>query len=64
MWSICLLYVQYIYIYILREYMYICIQYIYLSQCNKKWKRLTSIVFSMVHSSRIVVVLLHKHISS
>ena len=31
---------------------------------QEKCKRLTSIVFGMVHSDRTVVVLIHKHFSS
>ena len=36
----------------------------YLFTMQYKCKRLTSIVFGMVHCDRIVVVLLHKHFSS
>jgi len=49
---------------IYRVYMYISLQYIYLFLMQQKCKILKTIVFGMIHSLKLVVVLLHKHFIS
>ena len=53
-------YIQYIQISIQYIYTYISIQYTYLFIMQYKFKRITSLVFGMVHLDRTLVALLHK----
>jgi len=63
---VCIYIYIYIYIYthtyISLQYIHISVQYIYLfiSNAIKKNKRLTTLVFDVAHSDRILLVLLHK----
>jgi hypothetical protein len=51
------------YLHVYTVYVLFCAIYLFTSNAIK-CKRLTSIVFGMVHSDRTVVVLLHKHFNS